>query len=231
MELLCSRRRPQRQFRQAPLLRRGQRSEHETNPGGGTDKQKATEMENDRLDNEFERINKSIPVLWEKYGFRISYLTRDYGMDYKGFVIGLENNLCKLLFEKETDSPVESIAINIGKKHSPLAPPNFSYFAKDDWYSLTGLVYWLSDVECERGKTVDDDLQYIGEYLKLHMDKVIDLFKFPDEFDRKLDYYRAFHEENRITVEKIQEGRARLQALGQDSSLEAAIANLRGGKK
>ena len=40
-----------------------------------------------------------------------------------------------------------------------------------------------------------------------------------------------FHMGNQITVQEIREERARLQALGQDSSLEAAIASLRGGKK
>lgn len=63
------------------------------------------------------------------------------------------------------------------------------------------------------------------------MNKVLDLFKFPDEFDKKLQYYRNLYRENQITVEKIREERARLHALGQDSSLEAAIASLRGGKK
>ena len=63
------------------------------------------------------------------------------------------------------------------------------------------------------------------------MDKVIDLFRFPNEFDSKLEYYRNLHKENQITVEKIREERARLHALGQDSSLEVAIASLRGGKK
>jgi len=71
----------------------------------------------------------------------------------------------------------------------------------------------------------------MSQYLKLHIDKLINLFKYPEEFDRKLEYHRNLHKGNQITVEKIREERARLQALGQDSSLEAAIANLRGGKK
>ena len=63
------------------------------------------------------------------------------------------------------------------------------------------------------------------------MDKLLDLFKYTDEFDKKLEYYRNLNKENQFTVDKIREERARLQALGLDSSLEAAIANLRGGKK
>ena len=63
------------------------------------------------------------------------------------------------------------------------------------------------------------------------MDKILDLFKLPDEVDKKLKYYRNLYKENQISVVQIQEERSRLQALGQDSSLEAAITSLRGGKK
>lgn len=96
---------------------------------------------------------------------------------------------------------------------------------------MTGLIYWLSGVECERDKNVDQDLEKLSEYLSLHMDKVVDLFKFPDDFDKKLEYYRNLNKENQITVEKIREERTRLQTLGLDSSLEAAINSLRGGRK
>jgi tetrahydromethanopterin S-methyltransferase subunit G len=188
-------------------------------------------MEENRLDNELERIHKKLPFLWENYDFHVKYFTRDYGMYYRGFVIGLENDICKLVFEKETNSQNELIRDYVGKRSALFAPPNYSYFAEYDWYSLTGLIYWLSGVEYEYDKDIDKDLENLSGYLKLHMDKVLDLFKSPDEFDRKLEYYRNLHKDNQITVEKIRAERARLQALGQDWSLEAAIASLRGGKK
>ena len=188
-------------------------------------------MKENRLDIEIERLYKKFPYLWKNYGFHIRYITRDYGMYYRGFIIGLENEMCKLVFEKETNSPVESIAINVGKINSPFAPPNYSYYVKDGWYPLIGLIYWLSGVECERDKDVDQDLEKVSHYLALYFEQALDLFRFPDEFDSKLEYYRNLYKENQITVEKIRQERARLQALGQDSSLEAAIANLRGGKK
>jgi hypothetical protein len=78
---------------------------------------------------------------------------------------------------------------------------------------------------------VDRDLENLSEYLKLHMDKVLDLFRFPDEIDQRLDYYRNLYKQDQITVEKIREERVRLGALGRDSSLEAAIASLRGGRR
>lgn len=188
-------------------------------------------MEENRLDNELGRIYIKFSFLWKNYNFHMKYFTRDYGMYYRGFIIGIENNVCRLVFEKETNSAVEPITEYIGTRRSLFAPPNYSYFAKDGWYPLPGLIYWLSGIECERDKNVDQDLENISQYLKLHVDKLFDLFKYPDQFDKKLEYYRNLNKDNQITVDKIRQERARLQALGQDSSLEAAIASLRGGKK
>ena len=188
-------------------------------------------MDEDRLDNELERLYKVFPFLWKSYGFRVKYFTRSYGIYHRGFIIGLENDICKLVFEKETNSLVEPIREYAGTKSALFKPPNYSHLAKDGWYPVVGLIYWLSGIQCERFKNVDQDLESVSQYLKLYMDKLLDLFKFPDEFDRKLQYYRNLNKENQITVDKIREERARLQALGQDSSLEAAIASLRGGKK
>ena len=188
-------------------------------------------MEEPKLDSEITKLHKHLPFLWEDYDFHVNYLTRDYGIYHRGFIIGLENNICKLVFEKETNSPVEPIRDHVGKKSALFTPPSYSYFTEYGWYSLTGLIYWLSGVEYEYVKNVDKDLENLSNYMKLHMDKVIDLFKFPDKFDSKLEHYRNLYKENQITVEKIREERARLQALGQDWSLEAAIASLRGGKK
>jgi hypothetical protein len=187
-------------------------------------------MQENRLDNELERIYKKFPFLWENYGFHVKYFTRDYGMYYRGFVIGLDNDVCNLVFEKETNSQIEPIREHIGKRSAWFAPPNYSYFAKYGWYPLTGLIYWLSGIECESDNNVDKDLENVSQYLKLHMDKLLDLFKYPKEFDRKLEHYRNLHKGNQITVEKIRAERSRLQTLGQDWSLEAAIASLHGGK-
>jgi hypothetical protein len=188
-------------------------------------------MNEARLDYELERLYKKLPFLWKDYNFHVKYFTRSYGMYHRGFIIGLENNVCKLIFEKETNSRVEPIRDYVGTKSALFKPPNYSHLAKDGWYSVTGLIYWLTGVQYESNKDVDKDLENVGQYLKLHIDKLLDLFKYPDEFDKKLEYYRNLNKENQLTVDKIREERARLQALGLDSSLEAAIASLRGGKK
>lgn len=188
-------------------------------------------MKDKRLDSEIRRLHEMLPFLWKDYNFHLKYITRDYGMYYRGFIIGLENDIFKLVFEKESDSQVEPITEYVGAKHAPFAPPNYSYFVKDGWYPLPGLGYWLSGIQCERDKDVDRDLENVSQYLKLHMEKLLDLFKFPEEFERKLEQYKNLYKDTQITVEKIREERARLHALGQDSSLEAAIVSLRGGKK
>jgi hypothetical protein len=188
-------------------------------------------MVENRLDNELERLYEKLPFLWEDYNFHIKYFTRDYGMYDRGFLIGLVNNVCNLVFEKETNSQNEPIRSYVGKKSAWFAPPNYSHFAEYGWYPLPGLIYWLSGVECEHDRNVDQDLENVSQYLKLHMEKVLDLFKSPREFDEKLEYYRNLHKDNQITFSKIRAERARLQALGQDWSLEAAITSLRGDKK
>jgi hypothetical protein len=188
-------------------------------------------MEKARFDYELDRIYKNYSFLWKIYNFHVKYFTRSYGKYNRGFIIGLENVLCKLIFEKETDSSVEPIKFFVGKKFSSFRPPDESYLAEDGWYPTAGLIFWLSGVQCERFKDVDQDLESVSQYTKIHMDKLLELFKDLDQFDGKLAYYRNLYKEDQITVEKIKAERARLHALGKDSSLEAAITNLRGGRK
>lgn len=188
-------------------------------------------MKEARLDHELERLYKKLPFLWEEYDFHVKYLTTYYGRYYLGYIVGLENNICKLVFEKETSSTFEPVIDRIGTRSALFTPPDYSYFKIYGWYPLSGLIYWLSGIQYESVRDVDKDLENLSETLKLHMDKVLDLFRFPDEIDKRLEYYRNLYKEDQITVEKIREERARLQALGRDSSLEAAIAALRGGRQ
>jgi len=188
-------------------------------------------MEKVRLDDELERIYKKFHFLWENYIFHVGYLTRDFGFYGSGFIIGLENDVCKLVFEKESNSSAEPIRDYVGTNSALFTPPDYSYFAEYGWYSLTGLIFWLSGIEYEYDKDVDKDTENISQYLKLYIDNLLELFSFPDEFDKKMEYYRNLYKGKQITVDKIREERTRLHALGADSSLEAAIASLRGGRK
>jgi hypothetical protein len=187
-------------------------------------------MEETRLDNELERLYKKFSFVWKNYDFHMKYFTRSYGMYHRGFIIGLENDLCKLVFEKETNSSREPIKDYVGTKTALFRPPKDAYFANNGWYSLSGLIYWVSGVQYESGKNVEKDLDNLSQYLEIYITNLLELFRYPNELDSKLQYYRNLYKENQITVEKIRAERARLHALGQESSLEAAIKNLRGGK-
>ena len=188
-------------------------------------------MEESRLNNELERLYKKLPFLWEEYGFHLKYFTRDYGFYSKGFIVGLENDICKIAFEKDSPSSSQGSAKHIGTKHAQFMPPNYSYIGENGWYSLTGLIFWLSGVQYESSKDINQDLDNLGQYLRLHMYKLLRMFTPPDQFDSKLERLRNQHKGNQLSVDKIRAERTRLQELGQDSSLEAAIASLRGGKR
>src|SRR5215212_1819109 len=102
--------------------------------------QESNRMQENRLNNELERFYKKFTFLWVDYGFHVKYFTRDYRMYYRGFLIGPGNNVCNLVFEKETNSQNEPIRNYVGKRSAWFAPPNYSYFAEYDWYSLSGLI-------------------------------------------------------------------------------------------
>ena len=186
-------------------------------------------MKEPSLDNELRRILTKFPYLRETYGFHLAFLTRDYGRYGKGFIVGLENEICKIVFTKESNSPVEPLSEYLGEKSALFNLNQIDYSLQDGWYPLTGLIFWLSGVEYKYPKDVDKDLEGISQYLKLYIDMVHELFRHPEEIETKLDYYRKLHKNNQINVDKIREERARLQALGQDLSLEAAIKNLQEG--
>jgi hypothetical protein len=157
-------------------------------------------MKEARLDHELERIHKKLTFLWENYDFHVKYFTRDYGIYHQGVIIGLGNDVCKLVFQKETNSSIEPFAEYMGKKRSHFAPPNHAYLAVDGWYPLDGLIYSPYGVQNGSDTPVDQDLEHVSQYLKLHIDQLIDLFKYPKEFDRKLEYQRNLHKGNQISV-------------------------------
>src|SRR5688572_20023965 len=165
-------------------------------------------MEEPRLDNELERLYEKFAYLWKNYDFHVKYFTRAYGMYNRGFIIGLENDVCKLVFEKETNSQNEPLKDYVGTKVALFVPPDYSYFAEYGWYSLTGIISWLSGVQHEAENDVDKDLENLSQYVRLHMDDLIGLFKYPDEFETKLENIRKLYKGKQITVEKIREERA-----------------------
>ncbi len=188
-------------------------------------------MDNLTLDNQLERLHRNFLFLWNEYGFKVTYLTSSYDTYGHGFILGLENDVCKLAFEKDPDPREYLIQDYIGKKSSPFAPPNQSYYVKNGWYHVSGLIFWLTGIQYGGHQDVDLDLDNTSQYMHLHMESLLGLYRTPKSFEEKLEYYRNLHKGGLITVDKVKEERARLQALGQDSSLKAALASLHKGEK
>ena len=183
-----------------------------------------------RLDVELARLHDKLPFLWQDHGFHVAYLTRDHGPQGQGFILGLENARCRLVFAKQTTSQAEAIRDYAGAKTARFDPPARSYSAPHGWYPLSGLITWLTAVEYDYIKDVDRDLENLSEYLKLYLDLILDVFSDPDQFHHKLQHHQNAHKDRPITITMLREERAQLQAAGQDSSLKAALTNLRGGK-
>lgn len=184
-----------------------------------------------RLGNELERIHKEFLFLWKDYDFHIKYFTRDHSMHDRGFMIGLGNNVCKLVLKKKTHASDELFTCYVGTRSAWFTPPNDSYSASYHWYALAELSQWLSSDQHDVNNSADKGLEDLSHYLKSHMDRLLALMQDPKEVERKLGCQRNPRNENEITVEKIRVEQRRLQSLGQDSSHQAALANLRGGKK
>lgn len=185
----------------------------------------------ERLDNELVRIYDKLPFLWRDHGFHVAYLTRDYGPQGQGFIIGLENEICRLVFAKQTSSQAEAIRDYVGTKTALFYPLDRSYSAGHGWYPLSGLITWLSGVDYDYIKDVDQDLENLSEYLKLYVDLILDVFSDPAQLHHKLQRHQNAPRDRPITVQMLREERARLQGRGQGSSLEAALTNLRGGRR
>ena len=184
-----------------------------------------------RLDIELARIHDKLPFLWQDHGFHIAYLTRDLGPQGQGFIIGLENELFRLVFAKQASSQAEAIRDYVGTKTARFDPPSRSYSAPHGWYPLSGLITLLTAVDYDYIKDVDQDIENLSEYLKLYLDLILDVFSDPAELHQKLQRHQNTHRDRAVTMQMLWEERARLQAAGQDSSLEAALTNLRGGKR
>jgi hypothetical protein len=182
----------------------------------------------ERLDTELKRLRSKLPFLWQDRGFRVAYSTRDHGLEGKGFIIGLENEFCKLLFAKQSDSQTEAIRDYVGFNTARFDPPGRSYSAPHGWYPLSGLITWLTGVDYDYVKDVDRDLENLSEFLRLYVDLILDVFSDPAQLHQKLQHHQNAHKARPITIQMLKEERARLQAGGQDSSLKAAITNLRG---
>jgi hypothetical protein len=183
------------------------------------------------LDKILETLHRKFTFLWQEYSFKVTYLTSSYDMYYHRFTLCLENDLCKLVFEQDSDPRDRLIRKYIGGKSSLIPSLSQGYYSSVGWHSVSGLIFWMTGIQYESLKDLDQDLDNTSQYMKLHMDSLLDLYRDPETFEEKMEYYRNLHRKSRITVDQIKEERARLKALGQDWSLEAAMVSLRGCEK
>jgi hypothetical protein len=160
-------------------------------------------MEKPTLDNELERLHGNLPFLWEDYGFHLQYFARDFSGAGRRSVIGLENKVCKLLFEKEVGSYPEAIRCLVGTKSAWFDPVNYSHSALYHWYPLTELLDWLEGRQYRAEDDADHDMESISDSLRLHIREILDVLKDPKEAERQLKSNRNLQGGNQVAVEEI----------------------------
>lgn len=169
-------------------------------------------------------IRDKFSYLFDDYGFKIAYFTKDYGYHWYGTAVGLssESSNYILMFAREVWA--YPIRIDIAPKGT-----NFASYASSKWEYLPHIIYLLSG---ERVKCIErnpaKDLEAQCKYLKPYMDKINTLYETPEHFNKWLEIQEEARKGENITIEQIKAERVRLKALGLDSSLKTAMENLRG---
>jgi hypothetical protein len=161
-------------------------------------------------------IRRSFSFLWEEFGFGLTELKPRADHLNHGYEACVENESCKLVFMSE-GAWLDEIYIRTKE------PPYFGRGLKRLTRLLTGRKpksFYLVKAE------VHEIFDSIAEYIQPTLHEMLELAKTPTLFDERLKELEAAARSNQITVEMIRAERARLHALGLDSSLGAAMANL-----
>ncbi|HKZ39869.1 MAG TPA: hypothetical protein VJ044_02850 [Candidatus Hodarchaeales archaeon] len=161
-------------------------------------------------------IRKSFSFLWEEYGFKFVGLMPTSGYHDYGYFAELENDWCKLAFQSESGY-LEDICI---------VPKGVS--SAGEFVSRWALL--STGVERKRLQvpyTAENVLNNFDEFARPYLLEMLELAKTPELFEKRLKELEDAARSNPITTEMIRAERARLHALGLDSSLSAAVANLR----
>jgi hypothetical protein len=162
-------------------------------------------------------IRRNFSFLWDDFGFRLAELKPRDGYRNSGYEVFLENEYCKLLFMSEGGILEE---IYVRTKQSP-------YFGR----GLERLTSLLTGKELKSfylTRTAEDEyFQSIASYIRSVLPEIMDMVKTPAIFKETIETLEATRKSEPITIEAIRAERARLDALGLDSSLGAAIENLR----
>ena len=176
-------------------------------------------MKNNVATETISMVRLYLSYLFDEYDSKISHLTTDFGDRLDGVLIELSSPKLNYYFKLYRHKSYTSIGIEIRSKEK---------YPDREWVPLSHVVYLLSG---KREKHVPDnpakDLEQQGKYIRPYLDEINNLFAAPMHFE---EWVRTQSEtvNQLVTVEKVREERARLQALGLDSSVDAAIKNLRG---
>ena len=160
-----------------------------------------------------------LAYLFDEYDCKMSYLTTDFGDRLTGIALELSSPKLNYGFRLYRLHSYTSIGIEIAAKEK---------YSGWKWEPLHHVVYILSG---KRQKHIPDnpakDLEQQGKYIKPYLDEINNLFTEPMYFEEWV-HTQSEIVRHLVTVEKVRKERARLEALGLDSSMDAAIKNLRG---
>jgi len=164
-------------------------------------------------------VRMHLAYLFDEYDYKISYLTMDYGYHWFGISLELSSHKLNYHFKLSREDYSAPIRIDIAAKER---------YSGWKWKYLPHVVYLLSGKRQKRepdnpAKDLEEQLHYIKPYL----DEINTLFKEPMYFEEWV-HTKSETRNQMVTIEKVREERARLQALGLDSSIDAALKNLRG---
>jgi len=162
-------------------------------------------------------IRKNFSFLWDEFEFNLSELKPRDGYRNSGYEIHFENKWCKLVFMSEGGVLDE---IYIRTKNPP-------YFGR----GLKHMTRLLTNREPKSfflvSATDDEFFGSIAEYVRPILPEILELAKTPGVFKEMIEAAEATKKSEPITIEMIRAERARLHSLGLDSSLGAAMENLR----
>ena len=161
-------------------------------------------------------MRKSFSFLWDDYRFKLVGLMPKSGYHDSGYFAQVENEWCLVAFQSETGY-LDNISV---VPHGKVSRGEFVR----RWARLS------SGEEKEPSKsphTPENALNSFAEFARPYLVEMVELAKDPSAFEQRLKELRAVDRSNPITVEMIRAERARLHSLGLDSSLGAAMENLR----
>jgi hypothetical protein len=162
-------------------------------------------------------IRKSFSFLWEDFSFSSFEVKPREGYRNSGYEVSLENQYCTLVFASEGGILDE---IYIRTKNLP-------YFGR----GLKHLTKLLTNNEMKSFYLVTaTDSEYfdtLARYIRPTLPEILEMAKTPKLFKDTVETLENASKSRSITVEAIRAERARLHSLGLDSSLGAAMENLR----